>query len=108
MPLTSSLATRQLSDANSQGTVLGQTSTDLIGFYGTPTLTSIAGGNQVQAQWPVVGSTPSAQAGAATTLAIQISTLSTGPTNMWGFSTSTQANMIVSTMTALWKMGLIG
>lgn len=33
MPLSSSNAVRQLSDGNSQGTVLGQTSADLIGFY---------------------------------------------------------------------------
>ena len=38
MPLSSSNAARQLSDGNSQGTVLGQSVTDLIGFYGvTPT-----------------------------------------------------------------------
>jgi len=30
---TNSAAVRQLSDGNSQGTVLGQSSTDLIGFY---------------------------------------------------------------------------
>lgn len=37
MPLSSSNAQRQLSDANSQGTVLGQSATDLIGFYGVTT-----------------------------------------------------------------------
>ncbi len=31
---TTSSAQRQLSDGNSQGTVLGQSTTDLIGFYG--------------------------------------------------------------------------
>jgi hypothetical protein len=31
---TSSVAQRQLSDRNSQGTLLGASSTDLIGFYG--------------------------------------------------------------------------
>jgi hypothetical protein len=35
MPLSSSNAVRQLSDGNSQGTALGVSSTDLIGFYGT-------------------------------------------------------------------------
>ena len=34
MPLTSSVAVRQLSDGNTIGTVLGQSSTDVIGFYG--------------------------------------------------------------------------
>ena len=38
MPLTTSAAARQLSDGNSQGTILGQSTTDLIGFHGaTPT-----------------------------------------------------------------------
>lgn len=34
MPLTSSVAVRQLSDQNGVGTVLGASSSDLIGFYG--------------------------------------------------------------------------
>lgn len=34
MPLSSSNAVKQLSDGNSIGTILGQSSTDLIGFYG--------------------------------------------------------------------------
>ena len=34
MALSSSNAIRQLSDGNSQGTILGQSTTDLIGFYG--------------------------------------------------------------------------
>ena len=43
MPLSSSNAVRQLSDANSQGTVLGQSSADLIGFYGVATPVAKAG-----------------------------------------------------------------
>lgn len=35
MPLTSSNAVRQLSDQNPLGTVLGASTTDLIGFYGS-------------------------------------------------------------------------
>ena len=34
MSLSSSIAVRQLSDGNSQGTVLGKSDTDLISFYG--------------------------------------------------------------------------
>ena len=34
MPLSSSNAVRQLSDGNSMGTILGTSSTDVIGFYG--------------------------------------------------------------------------
>lgn len=43
MPLSSSNAVRQLSDGNSQGTVLGTGSTDLIGFYGVTTPVSKVG-----------------------------------------------------------------
>lgn len=39
----SSNAQRQLSDGNSQGTVMGQSTTDLIGFYGVTT--AVAQGN---------------------------------------------------------------
>ncbi len=92
---TSSVAQRQLSDGNSQGNVLGQSSTDLIGFYGvTSAVPRVA----------VVGSTLSAQAGALTTAAQSAG----GPVTTWGFQTSTQVAMVISTMTALWNMGLIG
>jgi hypothetical protein len=37
MALSSSNAVKQLSDGNSQGTVLGQSSSDKIGFYGLTT-----------------------------------------------------------------------
>jgi hypothetical protein len=37
MALTSSNAVKQLSDQNSQGTVLGATTADLVGFYGVTT-----------------------------------------------------------------------
>ena len=42
MALSSSNAVKQLSDGNSQGTVLGQSSTDKIAFYNT---TPVAQGN---------------------------------------------------------------
>ena len=43
MALSSSNAQRQLSDGNSQGTVLGQSTSDLIGFYGVTTPVSKVG-----------------------------------------------------------------
>ena len=107
MALTSSNASRQLSDGNSQGTVFGQGTSDVIGFYGIQQNTTVAGGPQVQQQLLVIGSTLSAAAGAATTLAVANSTMSSGPTT-WAFASSTQANMVISTMAALWRMGLIG
>lgn len=45
MALSSSNAVRQLSDGNSQGTVLGQSSSDLIGFYGVSTPVAKSGSN---------------------------------------------------------------
>ncbi len=48
MPLTSSNAVRQLTDANSQGTVFGQSSTDTIAFYGaTPLVKSTLAASSV-------------------------------------------------------------
>lgn len=83
-----SAAVRQLSDGNSQGTVLGQSATDLVGFYGVT---------------PVAQRTSSNQAAVTTTNATT--------TSPWGFSTSTQANAIVTLVnelrTALVNLGAI-
>ena len=87
-------AVRQLSDGNSIGTILGQSSSDVIGFYGRFSNTSGI------SQLVVVGSS----IGAVST-AVQ----STGGTvTTWQFTTSTQAQAIVSTVVALWNLGLIG
>lgn len=45
MALSSSNAARQLSDGNSQGTILGQSATDLIGFYGLSPAVAKSGTN---------------------------------------------------------------
>jgi len=45
MALSSSNAQKQLSDGNSLGTVLGQSSTDRIGFYGVATAVAKSGTN---------------------------------------------------------------
>ena len=44
MPLSSSNAVKQLSDGNSQGTVLGQSATDRISFYGATPVARLVGG----------------------------------------------------------------
>ena len=82
MPLSSSNAARQLSDGNSQGTILGQSSADLIGFYGT--------------------ATPSAQ--------MTLATLSTAvsSTGAFGFGDATTASSIVAALNRLRTMGLFG
>ena len=82
MPLTSSNAVRQLSDKNSLGTILGQSSTDKIGFYG---ITS-------PVAQPVLGALQSS--------AFTMGTL-TASTGGVGFSTAALFIAAVSTITFL-------
>ncbi len=70
---------KQLSDNNPSGTVLGQSSTDLIGFYGQTTLVRYATS-------VVIPSTTAAASVSAT---------------KWGFSTSTQITDIINTVNRL-------
>lgn len=84
MPLSSSNAVRQLSDGNSQGTVLGQSSTDLIGFYGVTTPVARA---------TIVGSN---------TLSTAVSS-----TGAFGFGDATTASTIVAVINQLKTMGLV-
>ena len=93
-------AVKQLSDGNSIGTVFGQSTSDPIRFYGA------FGNSSGIAQLSVIGSTLSAQAGAATTVAVAINSTIAGTS--FGFATSTQANLVISTMVALWNLGIIG
>ena len=83
------MAARQLSDRNSEGTVLGQSSTDKLGFYGLATA--------------IVR--PSVSAYTTTTAAVSTST-------NWGYTTSTQADAIntqvVAINAALRNLGLAG
>ncbi len=82
MPLSSSNAVRQLSDGNSQGTVLGQSSTDLISVYGAA---------------PVARS--------LTLAALSTAVSSTGA---FGFGDATTASSIVAALTQLKTMGFFG
>lgn len=82
MPLSSSNAVRQLSDGNSQGTVLGQSSTDLIAFY---------------------GGTPAARPLTLATLSTAVSS-----TGAFGFGDATTASSIVAAINALKTLGLFG
>ena len=91
MPLTSSNAARQLSDGNSQGTILGRNSSDTIGFYGVTT-------PRAQRQSSTTVSTnPAVQ---ATSDSAAVST-PTGATTTWGYSSAAQANAIVTGLNAL-------
>ncbi len=74
---TTSAAVRQLSDGNSQGTVLGRSSTDLVGFYGVTTGVARQTWATTAAALGGPGSTQTASTGGfgASTAAIMTSTL---------------------------------
>lgn len=84
MSLSSSNAVRQLSDGNSQGTILGQSATDKIGFYGLTT-------------------------GVAKTTLAASSAISTAvsSTGAFGFGDATTASTIALAIVALKQYGLI-
>lgn len=84
MPLSSSVAVRQLSDGNSQGTVFGQSGTDLIAFYGSTAV----------ARATIVGSN---------TLSTAVSS-----TGSFGFGDATTASTVIAVINQLKIMGLIG
>lgn len=81
---TKTAAARQLSDGNSQGTVLGQSGTDLIAFYGSTAVARVA----------IIGSN---------TMSTLVSS-----TGAYGFGDSTTASTIVAAILQLKTMGLIG
>jgi len=76
------MASKQLSDARTDGVLVGQSTTDLVGFYGTT---------------PIVQRSGSAQAAVATST---ITTAAT-TTSPWGFATSTQADAIAAQVVLL-------
>lgn len=82
---TTSAAQRQLSDGNSQGTILGQSATDLIGFYGVTTCVAKA---------TIIGTNT-------------MSTIS-ATTGAFGFGDATTASTIVAAIKQLKTLGLIG
>ena len=87
---TASAAPKQLSDQNSQGTVLGYGATDLIGFYSTSNANCVA-------QSTIVG---------ALTMAGSQSTALAG--SSFAFSSATITAAIVNAVQQLKLMGLIG
>lgn len=76
------MAAKQLSDARTDGVLVGQSTTDLVGFYGVT---------------PIVQRSGSAQAAVATST---ITTAAT-TTSPWGFATSTQANDVTAQIVLL-------
>jgi hypothetical protein len=84
MPLSSSNAARQLSDGNSQGTIFGQSGTDLIAFYGSTAV----------ARATIVGSN---------TISTVVSS-----TGAFGFGDATTASTVIAVINQLKIMGIIG
>ena len=78
MPLTTTAFPRQLSDANSDGTLLGQSTKDLIGFYGTAN--PIAQPNYVLTGSQANGQYASSQAGSITKYQVSVVTNSVAAT----------------------------
>ena len=91
MPLSSSNAGRQLSDGNSQGTFLGISASDKIGFYQA---------SSGVAQAVIIG------ANSATTNVAAINA-TTASVTAWAYASSTQANAISAAVNQLFLMGLI-
>ncbi len=89
---TQTKAVKQLSDGNSQGTVMGVSSTDLLGFYGLSTAI---------AQSTITGSVTLAGASA------QAAT-STGGGTSFGFSSASVASAVLNAVQQLKLLGLIG
>ncbi len=78
--------TRQLSDGNSQGTVLGINAADKIGFYGaTPA-------SQPTSSWQSSVQNSTAAAAVSTP---------TGAVTVWGYSSAAQANSVLTSLAAI-------
>jgi hypothetical protein len=96
MPLSSSNAVRQLSDANSLGTILGQSVTDKIGFYGmASTGVAIANTTVIGTQY------------ATSVLFVTSIVASTIAGTIWGFQSSTQGNAVVGLLDWAYRAGVI-
>ena len=95
MPLSSSNAQRQLSDANSLGTVLGQSSTDIISFYGNAT-----SGVSVPCS-TIIGTNYT------TSCAVPAINATTASVTTWAFASSTQANAIIGLLDWAYRAGII-
>lgn len=83
---TTTKAPKQLSDGNSQGTLMGQSATDKIGFYANSTSSAVA-------QATIIGSN---------TLSTTVSS-----TGAFGFGDATTASTIVAAINQLKTLGLI-
>ena len=94
MALTSSNAQRQLSDGNSLGTVFGQSSTDIISFYGNAT-----SGVAVPCSTVIGTNYATSVVGAINATTASVTT--------WAFASSTQANALIGLLDWAYRAGII-
>ena len=94
MALSSSTAFKQLSDGNSLGTVLGQSTTDKIAFYG--------------------GASSGVAVGASTVIGDNYATIvaasrsaTTASVTSWAFASSMQANAVIALLDWAYRAGII-
>jgi UDP-N-acetyl-D-mannosaminuronic acid transferase (WecB/TagA/CpsF family) len=80
------MATRQLSDGDTDGTTLGQSATDLIGFYGGTPVAQRSGADQTAVSTTVGGA---------------VATTAATATSPFGYTTAAQADAIVANVNAL-------
>lgn len=94
MALSSSNAFRQLSDANSLGTILGQSVTDKIAFYGGAS-SGVAVTNST-----IIGTNY------ATSVVLSVNA-TTAAVTTWCFASSTQANAVIGLLDWAYRAGVI-
>ena len=94
MPLSSSNAFKQLSDANSLGTIFGQSTSDKIGFYG-----GASSGVAVPAS-TIIGTNY------ATSVVLSVNA-TTASVTTWAFASSTQANALIGLLDWAYRAGVI-
>jgi len=94
MALSSSNAAKQLSDQNSQGTILGASPTDLIAFYGGASTAAVV------ANSTIVG-------GNYATSIVFSRSATTASVITWAFASSTQANALIGLLDWAYRAGVI-
>ncbi len=95
MPLSSSNAFRQISEGKSQGTVFGQSTSDIIGFYGGASSGTL------------VGATTLVGANVATSITAAVNATSGGAGTTWSFGSSTQANAVIGLLAWAINAGIV-
>ncbi len=96
---TSTVAVRQLSDQNSQGTIFGTTN-DKIGFYGGATTAAGTVANGITVTTVIGGNY-------TTTCTIPSVNATTASVTTWAFASSTQANALIGLLDWAYRAGIM-